>query len=45
MPKKNELKIINSTEEFLIFSLQNQTEGIQVFVKDENLWMSQKLMA
>jgi len=45
MPKKKELKIINSTEEFLIFSLQNQTEGIQVFVKDENLWMSQKLMA
>ncbi len=39
------LLIRNSTAEFLIFQLENQEQGIEVYYKDENLWATQKAMA
>lgn len=35
----------SSTEEFLIFKLQEKDKGIQVRYENENLWMTQKAMA
>ena len=37
--------IRNSTAEFLIFSLQNREDGIEVRYEDQSIWLSQKLMA
>lgn len=39
------LQIRNSTAEFLIFTNQVKEEGIEVMVKDETVWLSQKLIA
>jgi hypothetical protein len=47
--KKNKLKkdliIRNSTAEFLIFTTQAKSEGIEVRYEDENIWLSQNMMA
>lgn len=40
----NRKLIRNSTAEFLIFKLDNKEQGIEVFYKDETLWMTQKIM-
>jgi len=37
--------IRNSTAEFLIFSVQNKEDGIEVRYEDQTIWLSQKLMA
>ena len=42
--KKN-LKIRNSTAEFLIFTSQSGADSIEVKVVDENVWLTQKLIA
>lgn len=42
---KNSLIIRNSTAEFLIFSTQAREDGIEVRYEDENLWLTQKMMA
>jgi len=39
------LQIRNSTAEFLIFTNQNQTEGIEVRFQNEMIWLTQRLMA
>lgn len=39
------LQIRNSTAEFLIFTNQVKEDGIEVMVKDETVWLSQKLIA
>ena len=41
----NNLEVISSTEEFLIFKTQEKEKGIQVRYENENLWMTQKAMA
>ena len=41
----NKLQIRNSTAEFLIFTNQNQAEGIEVRFQDEMIWLTQRLMA
>ncbi|OGF20711.1 cell filamentation protein Fic [Candidatus Falkowbacteria bacterium RIFOXYB2_FULL_38_15] len=46
MKKDNKkLTIRNSTAEFLIFTSQAGEEGIEVRVEDENIWLTQKLIA
>jgi hypothetical protein len=41
--KNNKRKLIrNSTAEFLMFQLDNKEQGIEVYYKDETLWMTQK---
>ncbi|MEN0059312.1 MAG: RhuM family protein [Bdellovibrio sp.] len=42
---KNQLMIRNSTAEFLIFTTQNQEQGIEVRYENENLWLTQKMMS
>lgn len=42
---KKDLIIRNSTVEFLIFSAQAKSKGIEVRYEDENLWLSQAMMA
>ena len=39
------MQIRNSTAEFLIFTNQNQEEGIEVRFQDEMIWLTQRLMA
>ena len=39
------LKIRNSTAEFLIFTSQSGEDSIEVKVADENVWLTQKLIA
>lgn len=39
------LTIRNSTAEFLIFTSQAGEDGIEVRVEDENIWLTQKLIA
>ncbi|MDP1760580.1 MAG: RhuM family protein, partial [Candidatus Woesebacteria bacterium] len=41
----NKLTIRNSTAEFLIFTSQAGEGGIEVRVEDENVWLTQKLIA
>lgn len=41
----NNLEVISSTEEFLVFKSQEQEKGISVRYENENLWMTQKAMA
>lgn len=43
--EKNSLMIRNSTAEFLIFTAQTGEDGIEVRVEDENVWLTQKLIA
>ena len=43
--KKSSLIIRNSTAEFLIFTSQAGNDGIEVRVEDENVWLTQKLIA
>ncbi len=44
--KNNKRKLIrNSTAEFLMFQLDNKEQGIEVYYKDETLWMTQKAMS
>jgi len=48
MKRKAEKKqpiIRNSTAEFLIFSTQAKSKGIEVRYEDDNLWLTQKMMA
>ncbi len=40
-----ELKIRNSTAEFLIFTSQNNEKSIDVMVVDENVWLTQDMIA
>ncbi|MCD6397014.1 MAG: virulence RhuM family protein [Spirochaetaceae bacterium] len=42
---KKRLTIKNSTAEFLIFTSQSNADGIEVRVEDENVWLTQKLIA
>ena len=42
--KKN-LAIRNSTAEFLIFPAQSKEDSIEVKYADENIWLSQKMIA
>ena len=42
---KNSKLIRNSTAEFLIFTSQAGGDGIEVRVEDENVWLTQKLIA
>ena len=43
--KTNKLTIRNSTAEFLIFTSQAGEDGIEVRVANENVWLTQKLIA
>jgi len=43
--KRNNLTIRNSTAEFMIFTSQANADGIEVRVEDENVWLTQKLIA
>ncbi len=45
MKKNSQLRIRNSTAEFLIFTGQAGEDGIEVRVEDENVWLTQKLIA
>jgi hypothetical protein len=39
------LMIRNSTAEFLVFTSQAREDGIEIRVQDENVWLTQKLIA
>ena len=39
------LQIRNSTTDFLVFTKQNSQDSIQVRVRNENVWLTQKAMA
>lgn len=43
--KNKELRIKSSTAEFLIFTSSTNQESIAVQIADENVWLTQKLMA
>jgi hypothetical protein len=43
--KDKRLTIRNSTAEFLVFTSQAGEDGIEVRVEDENVWLTQKLIA
>jgi len=47
MKKKSDKRIMirNSTAEFLVFTSQAGEDGIEVRVEDENVWLTQKLIA
>jgi hypothetical protein len=45
MKTEKQLKIRNSTAEFLIFTRQAGEDGIEVRVENETVWLTQKLMA
>ncbi|HKM07537.1 MAG TPA: hypothetical protein VJ869_11150 [Sphaerochaeta sp.] len=47
MKKKLDKRIMirNSTAEFLIFTSQAGEDGIEVRVENENVWLTQKLIA
>ena len=45
MSKEKNLRIRNSTAEFLIFSRQAGENSIEVRVEDETVWLTQKLIA
>jgi hypothetical protein len=45
MTKETNLRIRNSTAEFLIFSKQAGENSIEVRVEDETVWLTQKLIA
>lgn len=41
----DKMMIRNSTAEFLIFTQQNEVNGIEVRFQEDSIWLSQKLMA
>ncbi len=41
----NSLTIKNSTAEFLIFQSQNKEDSIEVKYEDENVWLTQNMIA
>ncbi|MCD4795237.1 MAG: hypothetical protein K8R54_18540 [Bacteroidales bacterium] len=43
--KNKNLKIRNSTTEFLIFTKQLGEESIEVRIEDETIWLTQKLIS
>ena len=43
--KENKLVIRNSTAEFLIFTTQSGKDTIEVRFENENIWLTQKLIA
>lgn len=43
MVKKHQIR--NSTAEFLIFTGQNNEDSIEILVAEENVWMTQELIA
>lgn len=43
--KRKSLNIKSSATEFLVFSLQEETNTVDVIYNDENLWLTQKMMA
>lgn len=45
MAKNKQLRIRNSTAEFLVFTSQAGEDSIEVRVEDENVWLTQKLIA
>lgn len=45
MSKENKLMIRNSTTEFLIFTAQTGENSIEVMVTDENVWLTQDMIA
>jgi len=45
MNNNNQLQIRNSTVDFLIFTRQNDEDGIAVRVEDENVWLRSEAMA
>ena len=45
MEMAKDLMIRSSTEEFLIFKINEKESGIQVRYENENLWMTQKAMS
>jgi len=45
MNKGNQLQVRNSTVDFLIFTRQNDEDGITVRVEDENVWLRVEAMA
>lgn len=44
MNKKTALNVRSSAVEFLIFSMQEEADTIEVLYQDENLWLTQKVM-
>jgi len=45
MSKDKNIRIRNSTAEFLVFSKQAEENSIEVRVDDETVWLTQKLIA
>ncbi|OQC11339.1 MAG: hypothetical protein BWX74_00144 [Tenericutes bacterium ADurb.Bin087] len=43
--KKKKIQIRNSTIDFIVFTMQTGESGIEVRIKDENIWLTQKAMA
>ncbi|WP_080799605.1 hypothetical protein [Arabiibacter massiliensis] len=43
--RAKQVSMRNSTADFLTFALQDGAEGIQVYVQDEDVWLTQKAMA
>ena len=44
MDNKTTLNVRSSAAEFLIFSLQEEADTIEVLYQNENLWLTQKMM-
>lgn len=44
MDNKTTLNVRSSAAEFLIFSMQEEADTIEVLYQDENLWLTQKMM-
>lgn len=47
MKKKKEIKVRSSVAEYLIYaaSAGNQKDSIEIHYEDENIWLTQKMMA
>ena len=43
--KEKSLKIRNSTAEFLMFAADSASDSIEVMVADENVWLTQDMIA
>ncbi len=43
--KKKQPKVLNSTVEFLVFTMQENTQSLNVIIKNETIWLTQKLIA
>lgn len=42
---KNQVTIRNATHDFLVFSQENNGDGVDVLVANDNVWLTQKMMA